>query len=144
MVWQRNWFGFGVNDMLNLKVLVFGASMCVASVCQAAGLSDESYVTDRLVAARVADVISKDCEAIDARMFRALRQAYALRDWALNKGYTEDEIKAFLDSKADKERIYGLASRYIDSRLPEDGSLCSLGREEINSNSFIGSLMALK
>ncbi|WP_255328816.1 DUF5333 domain-containing protein [Paracoccus albicereus] len=110
-------------------------------------LSQERYINDRLIAARVADRIRRECSSIDARMIFAFTQARALKRYARDKGYSEDQIETFLDSKEDKQRIYGIAEDYLARKGAtagnEDG-FCKLGRDEIAAGSVIGSLLSAK
>ncbi len=59
-------------------------------------LAQEKYINDRLVAARVADRIRRECPSIDARMVTAWSQLRALVKYAENKGYSRDQMEAFM------------------------------------------------
>ncbi len=110
-------------------------------------LRDNTYVTDRLVAARVADRIRKTCPDIGARLVYAFSQAYALKSWAEKQGYSDDEIDAFLKDKAEKRIIYDRAEEYLASRGAVNGNVegfCALGFKEISAGSIIGSLIYAK
>lgn len=108
-------------------------------------LGQNRYVTDRLVAARVADRIRKTCpDQIGARMIYAFSQAYALKGWAKDQGYSGDEIDRFLKDKAEKRRIYDRAEEYLSARGAVKGKVegfCALGYKEIKANSLVGSLI---
>ncbi len=107
-------------------------------------LRDNSYVTERLVAARVADRIRKTCPEIGARMVYALSQAYALKGWAEKQGYAADEIDRFLKDKAEKRAIYAKAEDYLAANGATPGNVqgfCDLGRKEIAAQSIAGSLI---
>lgn len=110
-------------------------------------LSQEKYINDRLIAARIADRIRRECPSIDARMVYAYTQARALKAYARKKGYSEAQIEAFLDSRADKDRIYAVAEDYMTRKGVAAGnaeSYCRLGRDEIAGGSVIGSLLRAK
>jgi len=107
-------------------------------------LSQNSYVTDRLVAARVADRIRRTCPTISARLIYAYMQARALKAHALKQGYTEDQIETFLDDKAEKRKIYATAEKYLaDNGATPDNvqGFCALGRKEIENRTIAGSLI---
>lgn len=107
-------------------------------------LGQNSYVTDRLIAARVADRIRKTCPEIGGRIIYAFRQAYALKDWAIGQGYSDAEIETFLDDKAEKQKIYARAEEYLAQNGAAPGNVegfCALGRKEIAAGSIAGSLM---
>lgn len=108
-------------------------------------LGENAYVTERLVAARVADRIRKTCpERIGARMVYAFSQAYALQGWAEDQGYAKAEIKRFLKDKAEKQAIYARAEEYLAANGAVEGNIagfCALGKKEIEAGTIAGSLI---
>jgi Family of unknown function (DUF5333) len=107
-------------------------------------LSENAYINDRLVQARVADRIRKECPSISARFAFAYSQARALKQYALDQGYTDAEIEAFLDSKPDKARVKAAAEDYLAANGVVAGdaqSFCALGAKEIANKSVAGSLI---
>lgn len=108
-------------------------------------LAQEKYINDRLIAARVADVIRRGCPTIDGRIVYAWSQARALKRYAEQQGYSSTEIDAFLDSDTDKARIYAVADDYLrrNNATNADG-MCRLGRDEIAKNTVTGSLLVAK
>lgn len=124
---------------------------CVAALAVPAAalepLSSEKYINDRLIAARIADRIRRECPSIDGRLVYAYQQARALQRYALDKGYTKAQVDAFLDSKSDKQRIYAVAEDYMARNGVVKGnaeSFCQLGRQEIANRTVTGSLLVAK
>lgn len=110
-------------------------------------LAKEKYINDRLIAARIADRIRRECPSIDGRLVYAYQQARALQRYALDKGYTKAQVDAFLDSKSDKQRIYAVAEDYMARNGVVKGnaeSFCQLGRQEIANRTVTGSLLVAK
>lgn len=110
-------------------------------------LSQEKYINDRLIAARIADRVRRTCDRIDGRLFYAFGEARKLKSYARNKGYTNAQIDAFLDSKADKKRIYAVAEDYLlrnGAKKSDPQTFCAIGRREIANRSIIGSLLVAK
>jgi hypothetical protein len=129
-----------------MRRLVMIACLVLATPAVAGNppLSQNAYVTDRLVQARVADRIRKECPTIAGRFAYAIGQARALERWALDEGYTRAEIDAFLDSRDDKRRIYAAADAYLAANGAVKGnpdSYCRLGEAEIAAGSVAGSLI---
>ena len=91
-----------------LRTAVAAAVMTVGALAATAfalePLSSERYINDRLIAARIADRIRRECPTLDARMLYAYSQARALERYALDKGYTRQQVNAFLDDKAERKR----------------------------------------
>lgn len=110
-------------------------------------LSADKYINDRLIAARVADLVRRNCPTVQGRIIYAYSQARQLERYALEKGYSRAQIDAFLDSKADRRRIYAVADNYMARRgvtAGDAGSYCALGHAEIERRSIIGSLLVEK
>lgn len=110
-------------------------------------LSQERYINDRLIAARIADRIRRECPTLNARMLYAYGQARALERYALDKGYSRAEVEAFLDDKAERKRIYAVAEDYMARNGVRKGdaeSYCRLGRQEIQNGTVTGSLLVAK
>ncbi|MCF3972430.1 DUF5333 domain-containing protein [Paracoccus salsus] len=133
----------------NRMVAALAATMTLAATPAAAlePLAQERYINDRLVAARIADRIRRECPTIDGRIVYAFMQARELKSYARGKGYSEAEIEAFLDSRADKDRIYAVAEKYMAGKGVVAGdaeSYCRLGRDEIARNTVTGSLLSAK
>lgn len=107
-------------------------------------LSQNKYVNDRLIAARIADRIRKECPSYDARMIYAFGQARALKAYAQKQGYTSKQIDAFLDNKDDKRRIYGVAEDYLKRKGAKSGdaqSFCRVGDGEFATKSYIATFL---
>jgi hypothetical protein len=105
-------------------------------------LSENTYINDRLIQARVADRIRRECSDISARFAYAYSQARALQRYARDLGYSDTEIDAFLDSKADKDRVKAAAEAYLAANgATDEAGFCALGRREIAAGTVAGSLI---
>ncbi|MBV0892261.1 DUF5333 domain-containing protein [Paracoccus sp. Z118] len=129
-------------------MLVAAALAALASPAAALEpLPQERYINDRLIAARIADRIRRNCPSINARMIYAYQQARALKQYALDKGYSEEQIDTFLDSKEDRKRIYAVAEQYLTRNGVREGdpqSYCQIGHREIQANTVTGSLLVAR
>ena len=124
------------------------AAIALSALAQPAAalepLSQEKYVNDRLIAARIADRIRKTCPTIGARIFYAYGEARKLQSYARNKGYSQDQIDSFLDNKQEKKRIYAVAEDYLarnGAKKNDPESFCAIGRAEMQKKTVIGSLL---
>lgn len=110
-------------------------------------LAQEKYINDRLIAARIADRIRRECPGYGARMVYAFGQARALKRYALDKGYSSEQIDSFLDSREDRRRIYAVAEDYLASKGAKEGdaqSFCAVGQQEFASNSYIATFLVAR
>ncbi|TJZ90085.1 hypothetical protein FA743_16510 [Paracoccus gahaiensis] len=128
-------------------LLIAAALMAATPAAALEPLSSEAYVNDRLVQARVADLVRRGCPSIDARLVRAFTEARALKRYARDKGYSEAQIDDFLDSREERARIYAQADRYMVERGVVNGepqTFCRLGRDEIAQQTVAGSLLSAR
>lgn len=133
--------------MKTLIASALSAAMLAQPALALEPLSQEKYINDRLIAARIADRIRKTCPSIDGRIFYAFGEARKLQSYARKKGYSDAQIDAFLDDKQEKKRIYAVAEDYLARNGAKKGdpeSFCAIGRAEIDKNSVIGSLLVAK
>ncbi len=89
----------------------------------------------------VAKEIDDYCEEIDGRRLKALGVIWDLKSKANAMGYSDSEIRAYIDSDAEKARMRAkgeayLAANGVNYEKPE--TFCALGRAEIQRNSAIG------
>ncbi|WP_234450844.1 MULTISPECIES: DUF5333 domain-containing protein [unclassified Paracoccus (in: a-proteobacteria)] len=130
---------------LTAAMMTLGALATPAAALEP--LSQERYINDRLIAARIADRIRRECPTLGARMIYAYSQARALERYALDKGYSRAQVDAFLDSKEDRRRIYAVAEDYMARNGVKKGdpeSYCRLGRQEMAGGTVTGSLLVAK
>lgn len=108
------------------------------------GLREEPKIEDGLFSISVADKIRRECNSISGRLFKAQREMRALADHAIALGYSEDQIRAYVNDPVEKTRMrvrrngYLLDKGVVESR-PE--TYCIVGRAEIEKSSKIGALL---
>lgn len=127
-----------------LGALAIAAMVPAAS---AASLSQETDINHALFEIAVANEIRKECESINARIFTALSRMRALKDAARKRGYSDAEIDAYVDDKAEKQKMRARRDAYIRAHgaEPDHGpSLCVLGQSEIAKRSRIGTLLTAR
>lgn len=139
-----------MNNIINFRrraaaALVAALTLTAMPAAALEPLSQEKYINDRLIAARIADKIRRGCSSIDARIVYAWSQARALKRYAEDKGYSGAQIEAFLDDDTEKARIYAAADAYLRANDATDADgLCRLGRDEIAKKTVTGSLLVAK
>ena len=110
-------------------------------------LRDVAQIDDRMLWVALALEISDRCESIDPRTVRGLNYLWSIRSDAQKLGYSNAEIKAYVDSDAEKARMRARGEAYVRSHglNPEnDADLCKLGQAEIAKGSQIGAFLRLK
>ncbi len=123
-------------------VLAFAATAAAAEA--AVPLNQEPHINESLIAVAVGNAIRKTCPGISARMMVVFSKGRELQTYAYEKGYSKDEVEAFLDDDTEKARVKGLAADYMSANGVVESDVetyCALGRAEIAKDSLIGSLL---
>ena len=107
-------------------------------------INTEQHINHTLLQGFIADAIADNCPTMQPRKLRALNELTKLRDYALSKGYTSAEVRAFVESKPEKARGKAEAAAWLKKNGAEPGktaAYCAVGKAEIAKNSLIGSLL---
>ncbi len=107
-------------------------------------LAENPRVKSEFFAAAVGDEIRKNCPDISARMFRVLGMAKKLEAYAIELGYSRDDIRAMRDDDAEKAKLRALRDAYLDKHgvtAGDSASYCRLGLQEIEKNTLTGWLL---
>lgn len=107
-------------------------------------INTEKYINHMLLQGFIADRIDDNCDSISARTLRALSKLNTLKNYALEKGYSRAEVKAFVTSKTEKARAKAEAAAWLKAQGAVEGdqaSYCRIGQDEIARDSLIGQLL---
>jgi hypothetical protein len=132
--------------MYRFKTVILAALLTIpfAGAVSAKALRDEPSIDGPMLSVAIAIEISDKCPSIDARKLKGLNFLWGLKNAAKKLGYSDDEIKEYVDSKAEKARIRDLGEAYVRARglnPTSDADLCALGQQEIAAKSLTGSLL---
>ncbi|MCZ0811915.1 MAG: DUF5333 domain-containing protein [Pseudomonadota bacterium] len=138
--------------MINLKPYVLIAAMSATAAMgqastQQTGLPGEADINAGLLTVAVADKIRRACGDISARFFTARSYVSSLKEMAVERGYSEAEIDAYINDDIEKARMREKRNEYFKARGASNydpASLCDLGRAEIQKQSQIGLLLRAK
>lgn len=131
-----------------MKQIVLGLGLIVFSTAALAQtlppLHENRNVRFSFYSAGLADIVRNNCPELDGRMMRGLRYALALRSYALDQGYTMEDVDALLANKKEEERLRQEIVADLAARGATPGNTeayCRVGREEIAKNSLAGRLL---
>lgn len=127
--------------------VVLGVSVLAGAAAAKPPLRDVAEIENVIFAAAVGKEISDICEDISARKLKALGKAWKLRSRANELGYTDAEIKKYVESKPEKARMRAKGEAYLKSKgaiYGQPETFCTVGRAEIAKNSAIGALLRAK
>jgi len=133
---------------MTLTRIVLTAALTLSALPASASalepINKEAHINNTLLQGFIGDQIANNCPTIEARKLRALAELASLRSYALNKGYSAAEIKAFVTSKDEKARGKAEAEAWLKAKGAEPGKpdvYCRIGEEEIAKQSLLGYLL---
>lgn len=141
---------------MDLRRAHIGAGLCLSLLLGAwpataatakQPLSEVSRIDDQMLWVGLAIEIGERCETLGPRTLKGLGFLWDLRDEARKLGYTDDEIRAYVRSDAEKARIRGRGEDYVRSQGLDpalDADLCKLGAMEMEKGSQIGAFLKEK
>ena len=126
------------------NLILIAALAALPQMAQAGALPDDTYVTEKLVAAQVGDILRKKCPKAEARMFVVMSEMLSLQNHAKSNGHDDATIRAFLKNPDQKARIRALAESYLETAGAVEGdeaSFCAVARAEVAANTTAGQLL---
>ena len=110
-------------------------------------LRDVGEIDDGLLAVAIADEMRKNCDTLDARLFRAFGMLQNLKQRAKELGYTSEEIEAYVSSAEEKARMRARGESWFKDRgvaIGDYEQYCALGAQEVLQGTTIGRLLRQK
>lgn len=130
------------NVMSTLKVSVLALLIALPTGSWAKPhLREVSEIDDALYWIALASEISKKCDTLGARRVKGLAELWRLKGVANDMGYSDDEIRAYVESDAEKARMRKKGEGYLvalGANYDKPETFCAVGRAEIKKNSAIG------
>ena len=139
-VWSLMMYTFKTTLLAALLIPTFAG----ISAASAKNLRDEPTIDGPMLKVAIAIEISDKCSSIEARKLKGLNYLWGLKTAAKDLGYSDAEIKAYVESSAEKSRIRALGEAYVRAKglnPTSDVDLCTLGTQEIAANTLTGSLL---
>ena len=107
-------------------------------------LRDVPEIENTLFTVAIANEVDKRCDSISGRRLKGYNILFQLRRRANQLGYSDAEIRAYVESDAEKDRMRAKGYKYlgahgVDKNNPE--TFCAFGRAEIAKSSAIGALL---
>lgn len=108
-------------------------------------LSQNKDVTEGLITVGMALELSENCDGLSARVVRGLFYLNGLKNRAKSAGYSDTQIDAFVDDKAEKAKLESIARSRLAALGVEPGngaSYCAVGRDQIAAGTDTGRLLS--
>lgn len=120
------------------------AGMAATSASALGPLKDVAHVREGIITAGMALKIDEECSSVSVRLIRGMNFLEGLKSHAEGLGYTDAQIDAYLDDKAEENRLRAIAASRLASLGVVDGdaaSYCSVGRAQIAEGTQLGRLL---
>ena len=128
-----------------LKTLALAALLpATTAAADLPPLAQNERVLQEFLAVSIGDEIRQNCPSISARIFYVLGKARDLEQYAKSLGYTDDDIRTMRKDPDNKARLRAMRDEYLAENGVVAGdaeSYCRLGRQEIDNQTLIGSLI---
>jgi len=126
------------------SLLIAAALITAAGTAQAQGLKDEAEIRNGLLIVGMAYEISRKCDDLDARTLRGIQTLFNLKSRARGLGYSSAEVDAYIDDKAEKDRLEGIARAQLAQLgvvADDPATYCAVGRDQIAKGTGVGALL---
>lgn len=110
-------------------------------------LREVPEIDDALLWIAIANEIDKRCDRLAGRRLKAIGIMWGLRSRANALGYSDTEIRAYVESDFEKSRMRARGNAYVAAHgasFEQPQTFCTLGRAEMKKNSAIGVLLKAK
>ncbi len=128
-----------------LSSFAFAALMALpAAADDFEALRNNPQIREGLIQFAIARHVHNRCPEISARRLRALSYIEGMVNLAEDLGFSRDEIRSYVNSEAEQDRIRALADARLEPRGASPTMIegyCTVGHEEIAAGSQIGLLL---
>lgn len=131
--------------MKSIKTAFAAAALSLSfGGASAANPAEVERVTEGLIAAGMAIELGDLCDDVSVRMIRGLNFLQGLKSHLQDLGYSNAEIDAYIDNRAEKQRLEGIARDRLAAlgvRTDDRSSYCTVAQGQIAANTQVGRLL---
>lgn len=124
--------------------LFLGAAAPAVAAESRPPLGDVPEIENTLFVVALANEVGRKCDTISGRRLKGYNMLFRLRSRANQLGYSDAEIRAYVESDAEKARMRAKGESYLESQgvdVDKPETFCAFGRAEIAKSSAIGALL---
>lgn len=114
------------------------------AIAERVPLSQQTAISDGLIAAAIAYEIGERCANVSTRLVRGLSFLASLRSEARRLGYSAAEIDAYMRDRAEKTRLEAAAwERFaaLGGNRADSATFCAVARSQMAAGTQIGQLL---
>ena len=126
------------------RLILILSLLATPALSQSVPLKEVEHVREGLITAGMALKIDEECSSVTVRMLRGLAFLNGLRSHAEGLGYTDAQIEAHLDDKAEEMRLRAIANDRLAAKgavVGDAASYCAVGEAEMAAGSQLGRLL---
>jgi len=127
-----------------LAAIILAAAGVAAPASAQPPLKDVAEVRDGIIYVGMAYEISRKCDEIGARTWRGINYLQSLKRRANELGYSDAQIDAYVDDRAEKNRLEGIARQqlaHLGVVAGDPATYCAVGHAQIAANTRVGWLL---
>jgi hypothetical protein len=121
--------------------LVLGFAVMAGATAANPEIGKVTHITEGLINTAIAYEIDRVCDTIHPRTIEGINFLWSLKEYASELGFTDDEIRAYVDNKEEKDRLEAIARQRLRDMGAVEGqpeTYCTVGRAEMAARSEIG------
>lgn len=126
---------------LQSAALVLGFAVLAGATAANPEIGRVTHITEGLINTAIAYEIDRVCDSIDGRTIEGINFLWSLKQHASELGFSDDEIRAYVDDDAEKDRLEAIARdrlRALGAVEGEPETYCTVGRAEMSARTEIG------
>ena len=130
--------------MIPLKILALTVSLAAGTAQAQSYPGDVTEVTEGLIAVGMAVELSDKCDGVSARRLRGINLLFGLKNTLQSAGFSDAQIDAYIDDRAEKDRLEGIArGRLADLGVntSDPASYCAVARAQMAQGTQVGQLL---
>jgi len=130
--------------MKSLIPLALGLALAATTTFANPPLRDVTRISEGLIVAGMAIELGDKCDGVSTRIIRGLNFLQGLKNHASDLGYSDAEIDAYVNDRAEKARLEVIArGRLADLGVIADdpASYCTVARAQIAAGTQVGQLL---
>jgi uncharacterized membrane protein len=121
--------------------LVLGFAVLAGTTAANPDIGQVTHITEGLINTAIAYEIDRVCDSISGRRIEGINFLWSLKVHANELGYSDDEVRAYVDNRAEKDRLEAIARDRLRGMGAVEGqpeTYCAVGRAEMAARSDIG------
>ena len=129
---------------LRTIALVTGFALVAGASAVRSELSQEREITEGLINVAIAYEIGERCDDLTARRIAGINYLWSLKSKAQDLGYSNAEIDAYTENRAEQDRLEGIARQRLRDLGAVEGdwtTYCTVGRAQMAQGTVAGSLL---